>query len=187
MKKLLALVMVLALTGVTFGSPLSLVAPNAGDLGSMTNKAGAGDVIRVYVNSSVSLGTLDIAVSLDDGAAITAAMGVADCANYGWGADASIDPTISGSQALIAAANYSAVTTAGANIAYVDITMSGLTDEVVVSLELISNVMGGTFDGEWSEIPQGQAGSITLYQVPEPMTMSLLGLGGLALIRRRRA
>jgi hypothetical protein len=30
-------------------------------------------------------------------------------------------------------------------------------------------------------------GSITVMQIPEPMTMSLLGLGGLALIRRRRA
>ena len=28
---------------------------------------------------------------------------------------------------------------------------------------------------------------LTIYQVPEPMTMALLGLGGLALIRRRRA
>jgi hypothetical protein len=29
--------------------------------------------------------------------------------------------------------------------------------------------------------------SITIYQVPEPMTMALLGIGGLALIRRRRS
>ncbi len=33
----------------------------------------------------------------------------------------------------------------------------------------------------------GQAEAITIHQIPEPMTMSLLGLGGLALIRRRRA
>ncbi len=34
---------------------------------------------------------------------------------------------------------------------------------------------------------EAMGGSITIYQVPEPMTMSLLALGGLGLLRRRRA
>jgi hypothetical protein len=33
---------------------------------------------------------------------------------------------------------------------------------------------------------QAIGGSLIIYQVPEPMTMALLGLGGLALLRRRR-
>jgi hypothetical protein len=33
---------------------------------------------------------------------------------------------------------------------------------------------------------EATGGSITIYQVPEPMTMGLLSLGGLALLRRRR-
>jgi hypothetical protein len=34
---------------------------------------------------------------------------------------------------------------------------------------------------------EATGGSITIYQIPEPMTLALLGLGGLGLIRRRRA
>jgi len=34
--------------------------------------------------------------------------------------------------------------------------------------------------------PEAVGSSITIYNIPEPMTMALLGIGGLALIRRRR-
>ncbi|HUT30830.1 MAG TPA: PEP-CTERM sorting domain-containing protein [Sedimentisphaerales bacterium] len=37
---------------------------------------------------------------------------------------------------------------------------------------------GAPFDGTW--------GSVVIHQVPEPMTVALLGLGGLALLRRRK-
>lgn len=44
---------------------------------------------------------------------------------------------------------------------------------------------GGEFGG-WINMVEADLGDIMIYQVPEPITMSLLGLGGLALIRRRR-
>jgi hypothetical protein len=42
------------------------------------------------------------------------------------------------------------------------------------------------WDGITYEDLQAEGSSITIYQVPEPMTIGLLGLGGLGLIRRRR-
>ncbi|MBN2375412.1 MAG: PEP-CTERM sorting domain-containing protein [Sedimentisphaerales bacterium] len=62
--------------------------------------------------------------------------------------------------------------------------------EVVVTLTpSVSTVEGiPTFwDGDLLVEDLNALGSeITIYQAPEPMTMALLGLGGLALIRRRR-
>ena len=46
-----------------------------------------------------------------------------------------------------------------------------------------ASAAGTIFDGE--TVPMGLIESVTV--IPEPMTMTLLGLGGLALIRRRRA
>lgn len=40
--------------------------------------------------------------------------------------------------------------------------------------------------GDLDEDLAGVGSSITIYQIPEPMTMALLGIGGLAFIRRRR-
>jgi hypothetical protein len=50
-------------------------------------------------------------------------------------------------------------------------------DDVVVYLYEITN--------SW-DINERLIDSVTIHQVPEPMTLSLLGLGGLGLLRRRR-
>jgi hypothetical protein len=43
------------------------------------------------------------------------------------------------------------------------------------------------YDGTLGSDREAVGDTITIYQVPEPLTVALLGLGGLALVRRRRA
>ena len=44
-----------------------------------------------------------------------------------------------------------------------------------------------TYLDNWTAMDEDDLGDLVLHQIPEPFTMSLLGLGGLALIRRRKA
>jgi hypothetical protein len=70
-------------------------------------------------------------------------------------------------------------------LAYVDLHCEG-PGNVTVTLAP-STQFGGTLDDNGQPIDPGLiGGEIILYQIPEPMTMTLLGLGGLALLRRRR-
>jgi hypothetical protein len=56
--------------------------------------------------------------------------------------------------------------------------------DVIVSVTP-GDTWGGTFDVTGQ--PYGGAwGSVTIHQIPEPMTIALLGLGGLVLLRRRK-
>ena len=54
-----------------------------------------------------------------------------------------------------------------------------------VTIDLVV-IAGGTILGEDPDGPKLEAGVVDSITIPEPMTMTLLGLGGLALIRRRR-
>ena len=58
----------------------------------------------------------------------------------------------------------------------------------IVDVDVIGgpgNYGGGTYD-IYGNPYEGGFGSVTIWQLPEPMTLTLLGLGGLALIRRRK-
>ena len=54
----------------------------------------------------------------------------------------------------------------------------------LILLDLVAVGSGTVLDGQ--TVPAGTSLDSTLFFIPEPITMTLLGLGGLALIRRRR-
>ncbi|MCK5269225.1 MAG: PEP-CTERM sorting domain-containing protein [Sedimentisphaerales bacterium] len=75
---------------------------------------------------------------------------------------------------------------------HLNIHCTGIEDVVVTLAPTTStaNPIGTPqyWDGDYQvEDLEAMGSSITIYQIPEPMTMSLLALGGLGLLRRRRA
>jgi hypothetical protein len=70
--------------------------------------------------------------------------------------------------------------TGGGDVA-VDLTLAGLTEYAE-----FKTPSGGPYP-EWTQAVDADLGSLVIHQegVPEPMTIALLGLGGLLLRRRR--
>lgn len=63
----------------------------------------------------------------------------------------------------------------------IDLTLFGL------SQYSIFGGAGGPEDAtEWIDMTEGDLGDLVIHQIPEPITMALLGVGGLLLRRRRR-
>jgi hypothetical protein len=60
----------------------------------------------------------------------------------------------------------------------------GQPGDVIISASA-GTTFGGTLDGDGNPYTGGWS-SVTVHQIPEPMTVALLGLGGLFLLRRRR-
>jgi|GEM_PF-2056883 len=62
----------------------------------------------------------------------------------------------------------------------IDLTLGGLSDYA----EYEKTGTGGSW--VWAAFTEGDLGDLVIYQIPEPMTVALLGLGGLFLLRRRK-
>lgn len=171
MKKIFAVLIVLCLCTAANASIISLV-----DEG--TEVDGTAGVVKLEIESDAGLAALNMIIAITGDGAITGAMGLADCADYGWDASLSMDPIYGAMQVEIGGGGLSNVM---GTAAYVEITYTGPVD-VVVSL-----VGDGTLGGSWSadySAATYSSGVVTI--VPEPMTIALLGLGGLALLRRRK-
>ena len=77
--------------------------------------------------------------------------------------------------------NFSGGPQPGIQLDHILMHCDGLGDVIIT---LRDGTQGGT--AQLADFATPEFGSITIHQIPEPMTMGLLGLGGLGLLRRRR-
>ena len=172
MKKLFALLVILALCGAANAATVSLV-----DEGT-TIAATGGVEYTLEITSTGPLFSLDLLISVSGDATITGAMGQ-DASDYGWDAGLDSDPIYGTGNVNIGASNFN--NAPGPLVAYIKVTYGS--GEVVVSIEDSVASIGGSVDGTTYGDIDVSTGTVTL--LPEPMTIALLGLGGL-FIRRRK-
>jgi hypothetical protein len=191
MKKLLALVLVLGIASMSMaavGATISLVGPAEGEKGSATNPLLPSETCVIMVVSDAPILSLDAIVSLQGLASITGATDVATgVAKHGWDAGFAADTAMTARSATFAAGNFNGLGGAGKVLAEIVVHCDG-EDLVPVVVDIIGNdQLGGSVNIDGLSLAAFSDVSALVYQIPEPMTMSLLGMGALALIRRRRA
>ena len=173
MKKLFVVLTVLCLCGAVNASMVSLV-----DEGKVIDASLTGGIVKLEITSDAGLAGMNLIVGITGDGTISGAMDLADCADYGW------DPDYSG-PAIYEAMQVEIIGGGLANISgpagYVEITYAGPFD-VVVSL-VGDGTRGGTWGADYKKATYSP-GVVTI--IPEPMTIALLGLGGLFLLRRRK-
>lgn len=173
MKKLFAVLMVLCLCGAANASMISLV-----DEGTVIDASLTAGVVKLEIQSDAGLSGLNLIVAITGDGIISGAMNLGDCASYGWDASLSYDPIYSAGQVEITGGGMANVM---GSAGFVEITYAGPLD-VVVSL-LGDGPHGGSWGVDYTPATYSP-GFVTI--IPEPMTIALLGLGGLALLRRRK-
>lgn len=181
MKKMLTLVLLLAIACGVSASSVTLVGIAPGEPGSVENPLYESDTIQIQVTTDTTLVGLDAILTVASGpGTIVGAIGLADAVSYGWDEGLSFDPIVTGQSAEIGMGNFGG--NAGPIVGYYELHCDGPGD-VVVTLS------SGSYFGGSMDINYGTPdiyGELVIHQVPEPMTMGLLGLGGLFLRRRKK-
>jgi len=181
MKKLLVLMLVLVLTSITGAS-------NVDKAMQLTVNGEVVDEITLDVLDVVELGitmadgwdikALEIDLETIGPATITLPEDPYDIiGGFDW--NKYIDGVTPTGIAVIAAVWPGSVT--GRFVTLIDLHCGGVGDVLVQITDI-----GTNNSPTHGEITQEMMGSIVIHQIPEPMTVALLGLGSLALLRKRR-
>ncbi|MHC4474619.1 MAG: PEP-CTERM sorting domain-containing protein [Planctomycetota bacterium] len=183
MKKLVSLLLVLAMTSVASASIVSLDPIEPGMPGSEERPLEPSEEIVVTMSTDTALYGVDAVLTLTGPGTIVAAMGPAQAPTYGWepGWNTLLPIGVPGPSVEIAGAHFM-VGNPGNPIGYWLIHCDDYAN--VTATLTAGTAYGGSNDTNY-QAPQF-VGQMTIYQIPEPMTIALLGLGGLVLLRRRK-
>ena len=180
MKKLFAVLMVLGLCGTASAVIVSLEGEGT-TIGVAKGTSVTINVLAAVDNGNPGLLGLDAIITVSGTPTtdiISDALKVADAAGYGW--SMGLPPFGLGTSSVeIGGANFM-VAVIG-TVGYVVVDYQGGTQLVTIAG---GTNLGGSFENDGMTVPSFSLGTVTI--VPEPITIALLGLGGLFLLRRRK-
>ncbi|MHC4474616.1 MAG: PEP-CTERM sorting domain-containing protein [Planctomycetota bacterium] len=183
-KRFVTLLLLVAVTSAASASIVSLDAIPEGQPGSPSNPLEMSDEIVVTMSTDTALYGVDAVLTLTGPATIVAAMGPAEAPSYGWepGWNTLLPIMVPSKHVEIGGAHFM-VGNPGNPIGY---WLIHCDDYGEVTATLTAGLAyGGSNDTNY-QTPDF-VGTITIYQsIPEPLTVGLLGLGGLFLLRRRQ-
>ncbi|MHC4474613.1 MAG: PEP-CTERM sorting domain-containing protein [Planctomycetota bacterium] len=181
-KRFVTLLLAVAVTSVASASIVSIQPIPEGEPGSESNPLMPSDKIVVLLYTDLALYGVDAVLTLTGPGTIVDAMSPVEAPDYGWESHPSLAPImLPGKSVEIAGAHFMAGNP-GNPIGY---WLIHCDDYGSITATLTAGTAYGVSSDTNYQTPDFE-GTVTIYQVPEPLTVGLLGLGGLFLLRRRK-